>query len=331
MKFAVKQVDAFSTKPFCGNPAGVVIEADGLTLPTMQRIASEMNLSESAFVSTLESENSIFRIRFFTPSSEVNISGHVLIASCYALIEEERILLNDRITKVYFETNIGRLPVEIFFRKNWTASGRNSSDGDLAGVYLAGGNEGLLEKIMMTQTINHYRQADIPIAEIAGILGIGEESILKTGLPLEIISTGLNQLMIPVTSMEHVRDMHPDLIKLGLLNRKYDVHTNHIFTLDTPNPDCVSYARHFAPAVGMWEDPATGTASASLGTYLLRHGVITYGSMVMEQGKEIDNLARILVEVDQNAGDASEARIGGLAVTSISREISLENDAIVIT
>jgi predicted PhzF superfamily epimerase YddE/YHI9 len=331
MKLAVKQVDAFTTKPFCGNPAGVITEADGLTLELMQKISAEMNLSESAFISSFESDNNAFRIRFFTPSSEVDISGHVLIASCYALIEEERILLNDRISKVYFETNIGRLPVEIFFKKGRTRPRRSEANGDQAGIYLSGENEGLLEKIMMTQRIDHYRQADIPVSKIADILGISEEHIIKTGLPLEIISTGLNQLMVPVYSKEIVRDMHPDLIKLGLLNRKFDVHTNHIFTLDTPSPDCVSYARHFAPAVGMWEDPATGTASAGLGTYLLRHGVITSGSMMMEQGNEIDNLGRILVEVNEDPSDVAEARIGGLAVTSISREISLENDLIVIT
>ena len=106
------------------------------------------------------------------------------------------------------------------------------------------------------------------------------------------------------------------------------IHTNHIFTLDTFHDDCASYARHFAPAVGLWEDPGTGTAAAGLGTYLLRHGIITHGTMVMEQGKERDGLARILVEIDDTGGDAHSARIGGVAVTSISRSIEVRDGEI---
>jgi PhzF family phenazine biosynthesis protein len=314
----VKQVDAFTTRPFCGNPAGVITEADGLTTENMQRIAGEMNLSETSFITIPESEGSTFRIRFFTPSEEVDVSGHVMIACCFALAEEGRIILGDGMTKIYFETNIGNLPLDIYFRKG------RPRGADIDGVPLTGVNNGVLERIMVHQKIERFQHADIPLNEIATILGIDTNEILKTGLPLEIISTGLNQLMVPVHHKETLLGMHPDLIKLSLLNRRFGVHTNHIFTLDTVSPDCVTYSRHFAPSVGMWEDPATGTASAGLGTYLLRHGVITTGSMVMEQGNEIDNLARILVEIDQTEEETPAVLVGGLAITSISREIVIE-------
>lgn len=326
----MKQVDAFTTKPFSGNPAGVITEADGVTLESMQKIASEMNLSETAFVTMPESDKTMFRLRFFTPIEEVDMSGHVTIAVCYALIEEGRIPLVDGITKVYFGTNIGSMPIDIYFTsaEHHTPSGDKHENG--VTLVVNGKNIGTLEKIMMHQPIKDYGASSIPVESIASILGIEKGEIRRTGLPLEIISTGLNQLMIPVQHKETILNMHPDLIKLGLLNRAHNTHTSHIFTLDTFHEECVAYARHFAPAVGLWEDPGTGTAAAGLGTYLLRHGIITHGAMVMEQGKEIDGLTRILVEIDESVGDSLSAWIGGVAITSLTRTIEVTNSEIVI-
>ncbi len=326
----MKQVDAFTTEPFSGNPAGVITEADGVTLETMQKIASEMNLSETAFVTMPESGNTMFRLRFFTPIEEVNMSGHVTIAACYALIEEGRIPLTEGITKVYFGTNIGSMPINIHFTGSEHRTPSESEHENGVTLVVNGKNRGTLEKIMMHQPIKDYSPSSIPVESIASILGIEENEIRRTGLPLEIISMGLDQLMIPVQHKETILNMHPDLIKLGLLNRAHNIHTNHIFTLDTFHEECVTYARHFAPAVGLWEDPGTGTAAAGLGTYLLRHGIITHGAMVMEQGKEMDGLTRILVELDESGGDSHSAWIGGVAITSLTRTIEVTSGEVVI-
>ena len=182
---------------------------------------------------------------------------------------------------------------------------------------------------MIHQSIRRHDPATIPVREIAGILGIPPDEITGTGLPMEVVSTGLDQLMVPVKSKETILELKPDLIKLGISNRKHGIHTNHIFSIDTFSEDCVSYARHFAPAVGMWEDPGTGTAAAGLADYLLRHGIVTSGEMTMEQGNDSTSLARILVEVDESA-DGGSVRIGGLAVTSITREIHLESGEVTV-
>jgi predicted PhzF superfamily epimerase YddE/YHI9 len=326
----VKQVDAFTTRPFCGNPAGVITEADGLSRDMMQKIAGEMNLSETAFVSMAETEDTLFRIHFFTPSEEVDLSGHVTIATCFALVEEGRIPLENGVTKMFLDTNIGRLPVDIYFQRSSELGAPADGDEGTVPLVVDGITIGSLEKIMMHQPIKGFRPSNVPIGEISAILGIDEDEIFGSGLPLEIVSTGLSQLMVPVKRKETVLSMNPDLIKLALMNKKVGIDTNHIFTLDTFNTESVSYSRHFAPAVGMWEDPATGTAAAGLGTYLIRHGVVTSCSMVMEQGKEIDSLANILVEVDEAAGEISSVQIGGLAVTSITRTIQLESGEVII-
>jgi trans-2,3-dihydro-3-hydroxyanthranilate isomerase len=329
-KLTMKQVDAFTTIAFSGNPAGVITEADGLAIETMQKLASEMSLAETAFVTMPESDGTMFRLRFFTPSAEVDLSGHATIAACYALVEEGRIPLADGVNTVRLGTNIGPMPIDIYL--SCAGHRGETGAGTTYGVPLVvkGKNTGTLERIMMHQPVKRHYAASIPAGRIASILGIEEGEILRTGLPLEVVSTGLDQLLIPIQRKETILNMHPDLIRLGLLNRECSIHTNHIFSLDTFHDECVAYARHFAPAVGMWEDPGTGTASAGLGTYLVRHGVVMEGSMIMEQGKDTDSLTRILVEIDQGEGETATARTGGLAVTSMTRTIEVESGTIVI-
>jgi trans-2,3-dihydro-3-hydroxyanthranilate isomerase len=325
--YVMKHVDVFTTNPFGGNPAGVVTEADSLSSELMLAIAGEMNLSETTFVTLPSTDEALFRIRFFTPSEEVDLSGHAIIASCFALVEDGRIPLENGVTKAIFETKAGLIQLDIYFRRGATAS---SPKGGIA-LAIHGSESGVLEKIMLHQTVKQHRPSTIASRDIAKILGFDAAEIQRTGLPLEVLSTGFEQLMIPVAHKETIHDMNPDLIKLGLMNRASGIHTNHVFALDTYSADCVAYMRHFAPVLGMWEDPASGTAAAGLVSYLLRHGVVTSGSMIIEQGKEIDNLARILVETTDSEDPTSAMRIGGLAVTSITRTIGIEDGTLVVS
>jgi PhzF family phenazine biosynthesis protein len=321
----IKQVDAFTTRPFGGNPAGVITEGRSLGTEEMLRIAGEMNLTETAFVTSAEADDATCRIRFFTPNGEVDLSGHVVIAVTWALAEEGRIWLGEGTTTVVFETNAGPIPVDLEFHpKAEPATG---------GDRIALRTEtlcGELHRIMMHQDIHNHSESPVSSDEIADILGIQRSEITGTGLPVEVISVGLHQLMIPVTSKETILNLNPDLIRLGILNRRHKIDTNHVFTTDTFSSECTSYARHFAPALGVLEDPGTGTAAAGLGTYLVRHGIVTPGRMFMEQGNDSAALARIIVEVEEPSGAGESARIGGLAVTSITRSVSIENGTIVI-
>jgi len=329
----IKCVDTFTTKPFCGNPAGVITEAEGLSEEVMREIASgmKMNLVEIAFVTIPETGNASFRIRFFTPSRELDMSGHVTIATCFALIEEGRIPLNDGLTKVIFETKVGHVPIAIYFQQDYPAvmPGKNDKNGMV--LHLDGERSGTLERIMMCERVHHFHPTNIPVRDIADVLGIDEFEITRTGLPFVRASHNLDWLIIPVQHKETILNMHPDLIKLGILNRQYGIQTNHIFTLDTFDSESITYSRHFGPAMGLWEDPASAIASAGLGIYLLQYGMTSYTSMVMEQGKEISSLARILVEIDKNEGEIDAVWVGGLAVTSITRTIDVQSGEIVST
>lgn len=294
----------------------------------MLAIAGEMNLSETTFVMSASSSEAPFRIRFFTPSEEVRMSGHAMIAACYTLLEDGRIPVEDGVTKVLFETMTGIIQLDIHFARG--AAPRTVSK-DSTVLTINGTEAGVLEKIMLHQTVKKHRPSSVTARDIAKILGLDVGEILRTGLPLEIISTSLEQLMIPVERKESIRDMNPDLIELALSNKASGIHSSHVFAVDTYTADCTAYMRHFAPALGIWEDPASGTAAGGLASYLLRHGVVTSGNMIIEQGKETDRLARIFVDVIDTEDPLGEMRIGGIAVTSITRSIEIENGELVVS
>lgn len=324
-RVTLKRIDVFTRNPFGGNPAGVVLGADSLTSGMMQALASEMkmNLIELAYITKPRIAGADHRIRFFTPKKELEISGHVLLGACYALIEEGLIELAEGMTRAVFETNSGKVAVEIYYRRNYESGGATDDDGE--GIIIRSGNNsgGILEKMMMNQPVYSFSESPVPADEIASVLGIDPAEITSTGLPVALASNEIDWLIIPVKSKETIMRMHPDLIKLGMMNKKYRTFSNHIFSLDTYDQDAVTYSRNFSPAMGLWEDPASASGSAGLGGYLLHFGITASDRMIMQQGNEEDNLATIHVEIEKSEGSAPVIKVGGLAVNSIQRSVDM--------
>jgi len=157
MLVRVKQVDAFTKIPFGGNPAGVVTEADVLDDELKQKIAREMNLSETAFVS--KSDVADFKVQFFTPKSEVDLCGHATIGTFSALYEEGRLDTNK--TVYYQETKAGVLPVELM-----EINGENI--------------------FMMTQVVPKFEEVRADREEIAKLFGLEKQDL--TDLPVMKVS-----------------------------------------------------------------------------------------------------------------------------------------------
>ena len=311
-ELTIKCVDAFTNRSFSGNPAGIIVGADSLSTEVMQFIASQMylNIIECGFVMQSKEKDASCRIRYFTPKRELGCSGHVTIAACYSMIEDRSIPLSDGVTNVAFETGMGNVTIDIH------ASRGSDGNTDIRG----------LERIMKHQPVQKYCEADIPVDEIAEVLGIDRGEITATGLPVVKASADVDWLIIPVEHRDTIANLQPDLIKLGMFNKKYDTFTNHIFTLDTFDEKNISYARHFGPAMGLWEDPASAMASGGLGEYLMKYGVTKSGSMTMEQGGDIDRLARIFIEITQDKNGVNKVKIGGAAATSIVRKLRIEGN-----
>jgi len=328
-ELVLKQIDVFSTTPFCGNPALVATGAEGLSPEDMQRVAAEMNILESTYVTRPLVSDADFRVNFFTPSNEYDFSGHAMIATCFALAEEGIVRLSDGITTKRFETNAGVMPVDFHFEEG---DEKYDSKGPDTVPLNSGGTSGALTRIMIHRSIDRFGPVDASVSEIASTLGIPGGDIASTGLPVEIVFNGVYQLVIPVHNSQTLAAMCPDLIKLKLLNLRLGVQTTDVFTTDAINDDCICYSRHFSPAMGMWEDLGSGAGGSSIAAYMLRHGVITSQVGIMEQGPEADKLSRVHVDVRETSGDAIAVQVGGLAVTSMTRSATIRDDnEIVVT
>lgn len=311
-ELTIKCVDAFSSRSFAGNPAGIIDGADGLSTEIMRAIAGQMlmNIIECGFVMRPRSHGATAHVRYFTPTREFGCSGHVTIAACHSLVEDGAIPLEEGVRKVLIETGMGDVAI------------------DLRGVARRSGAVDL-EAIMMHQPVQALREARLPVDELAAILGIDSSEIARAGLPPMVASADVDWLIIPVRGKETVLTMQPDLIKLGIFDRAHGVMMNHVFTLDTFDGGCAAYARHFGPAMGLWEDPATAMAAGGLAVYLVRQGVTTTNSLEFEQGNDAERLARLRVEVDHGDGAVTGVRVGGLAATSLVKRITVEDDGTV--
>lgn len=300
-RYGLYQVDAFTTRRFAGNPAGVVPDAAGLSEAEMLAIARELNNSETAFVFPAERDDHDVRVRFFTPTTEVPICGHATIAAHWVRAHEGA---PQGITRQL--TGAGILPVEIAI----------DEDGQ--------------RRIWMTQapaTFGPAIEGELRDALIAA-LGIGPDAIADYG-PIQVVSTGHSKVLIPLNSRQVLDGLKPDAKALVRLSSQLACNGYYPFTLASPAPGCLSHGRMFAPAIGIPEDPVTGNASGPLGAYLLEHGKIALNrdgrfTFVARQGEAIGRPGSVTVEVTRSdAAGAIHVRIAGEAVIVFRTDIQV--------
>lgn len=280
MEREIKLVKAFTKNKNEGNPAGVVLNANGLTDSEMVQIAARLGFSESAFVQN-PTGNGDYRLRFFTPTQEVDLCGHATIAAFYTLLETGVISLaeNESVTKTQ-ESKAGILPVTIH-------------------------EDGL---IVMTQPNPQFYEPVKNRKEVADLLGIEEEDLIKE-YPIQAVSTGAYKLMIPVRSRNVLFSIIPDLDGIAAYSRDHQVRGFHVFTLDTIDKTSDFHARQFNPLIGINEDPITGIAAGALGAYAVKHKISPKTNFVIEQGNIMNKPGKIFVEIGE------EVKVGGYAVT----------------
>ena len=288
MEITIYQVDAFSNRPFGGNPAGVVSDARVLSDTDMQNVAREMNLSETAFIIPIDDNN--FKVRFFTPVSEVDLCGHATIGSFYTLAFKGYIRpISEGIKRIYQETKAGRLGVEIYFRDE------------------------KIEKVMMEQAIPedlgyvddmelllscfNVREEDI---------GIGEKFVNP-----KIISTGLPDIILPIRDKGVLDNLEVDFNRLKEVSKSLNAVGVHVFYLPKIDADRV-YTRNFAPLLGINEEAATGTANGALIYFLKKGNYIRKNEIVSIQGEYLGRPSEIYCSIEDENG-IYKIKVGGQA------------------
>lgn len=293
------QADVFSDRPFGGNPVAVVPDAEGLDDRVMQRIAREMNLSETVFVFPPSDATAVAKLRIFTPTQEIPFAGHPVVGTFYILAALKRIPLQEPLTRVLQECNLGLFPVEIY-----------SAGGELLRVVMS------QPKPQFLGPLDDARDA----FEIARALGLSKAVLADTKFPIESASTGLPVLIVPIRTLTAVRSITPNSQELAELCQRLGVNAVLVFTTVTVDPRASVHARVFAPLLGIAEDPATGSAAGALGAYLVHHGVVQVApttDIVIEQGYEIERPSRILVQVESDDDAIQEVKVGGRVVMVI--------------
>ncbi|GKS58604.1 putative isomerase [Nitrospira sp.] len=293
------QADVFSDRPFGGNPVAVIPDANGLDDRSMQRIAREMNLSETVFVYPPSDPAAVAKLRIFTPTQEIPFAGHPVVGTFYILATLKRLPLKEPLTRVLQECNLGLFPVEI-----------TSSDGDILRVVMSQPTPQFLGRIEDLR--DKY--------DLARALGVSKTVLTEAKFPVEMVSTGLPVLIVPIRTLTAVRSMTPNSQELAEVCNRVGVNAVMVFTTVTVDPRSTVHTRVFAPTLGIPEDPATGSASGALGAYLVQNGVVQVGpttEIVAEQGYEIERPSRIIVQVDSDDDMIKEVKVGGRVVMVI--------------
>jgi len=302
----VKHVDAFTSKTFAGNPAGVVVEADGLTDVQMQAIAREKNLSETAFVLKPTVKDADIQIRWFTPRAEVPLCGHATIACFHALAEEGLAGMKPE-GQHYFrlQTKSGVLNVKV--EKNFLGT-----------------------SVEFELPVPKFRLKKVT-APLLASLGL-KSSQLERKLP----AVADSYLYIPVKSLSVLRKMKPHFHALkGHLDKARFIGVC-ILCLETVEEHSSIHSRFFAPSVGIDEDPVTGSANGPLGAYLAQFAMPagfkvcsrtladSRMEFVGEQGDEIGRPGRMKIRVGKKNSKIVSVSIVGEAVTVLDSTLHLK-------
>lgn len=301
-KYRLYQIDSFTKEKFTGNPAGVITNADGLSEEQMQKIARELNNSETAFVFSSNSDAYDVHVRFFTPKNEVPICGHATVAAHYALAHEEKY----ETRKVIQKTGAGVLPVEII---------KENED------YKIKMTQG---KIIFGQEIDGVNKSTLLNA-----LKLNNEQLLED-CPIQIVSTGHSKVMIGIKDKNVLNNMFPNFDMLSNLSKIIGCNGYYIFTFDSSEDDVLINGRMFAPGIGINEDPVTGNANGPLGAYLVHHKIVvpsqnTY-KFKAKQGEAIGRTGIIEVEVKIDNSEPIEVKISGNAVMVFQSELSINTE-----
>ncbi len=303
--YRIKHVDAFTLRPFSGNPAGVVLDARGLTDVEMQTLAREKNLPETAFILPSSTKGADLQIRWFTPTTEVSLCGHATIAGFHALAEEGLEGMSTQ-GQHYFklQTKSGILSIKV--EKNFQGT-----------------------TIEFELPLPDFRTKKALPADLLRALGLSTAEVDKR-FPVVFE----RDIYIPVRKLKPLERLCPDFTKLREVLLKGKNLGVCLFTLETHDKSSSVYSRFFAPAGGIDEDPVTGSTNGPLGVYLTQF-VLPMGVKVAsrevadgrlefigEQGHAMKRPGHVKIRVGGEAGKPKSVSIAGEAVTVMNSIIS---------
>lgn len=297
MARAYLHYDVFTETPFLGNQLAVFTDASGLSTALMQRMTNEMNFAESTFILPAERPGTDVRMRIFTPHLEMPMAGHPTIGSTFALAHSGAIAPGT--PRVVFGLNIGPIPVDM----EW--------------------DQDRLRFAWMTQARPVFGEPIADRALVASAIGLTVDDLV-TDLPAQMVSCGVPYVLVVLRDRETVDRAACDRNGIKRLCDEFGAETAVFLFALTPGAEDTVYSRMFAPAHGVAEDPATGSASGPLGCYLVQHGLVSGDAqqrITSRQGVAMGRASRIHVAIAGTPGAISDVRVGGKAILVGSGEL----------
>ena len=288
MRLNYHLLDVFSDRQFGGNPLAVFPDPPrDLPATLMQHIAKELNLSETTFVFPPADPAADFRLRIFTPAAELPMAGHPTVGTACLLARLGLLGSIADAKTIVFQEGVG--PIAVTIRADERGEPRD---------------------VWMQQPIPQFLEVYEERLSIAAILSLTAAD-LQDGAPVQVLSSGLPFLYVALNSLEAVRNVRLRLDKWSEHLAGTPAQNVFVTTTETVCEDSTVHSRMFAPALGISEDPATGSASGPLGAYLLQYGLARHGDMVSEQGFEMGRPSFIHIKARRNGDEFTEVAIGG--------------------
>ncbi|MDF1589825.1 MAG: PhzF family phenazine biosynthesis protein [Gammaproteobacteria bacterium] len=294
MSLSYYVADVFTNKIFSGAQIAVFPHADDLTTEQMALIASEMNLSETVFVSNPNKDNKSRRMRIFSPLAEIDFAGHPIIATAFVLGHSGNVELTEGITPLTFIQNGGEIDVNV-----------TVVEGKPSFVQFA---------TKVTSVIDRYAPSDIELAEF---LSISPDEIDKKKYSTRLVSCGFPYLVVPVWNYETARK--------AKFNHKAWNHSSApltaalevlLFSPKTPYRDANFNARLLGPNIGVHDDPPVGSAMPAFASYLCSFDFTQLGThtFAVDRGDDKNRRSVLNIEMDHKGKEELALRIGGEAV-----------------
>lgn len=278
----VYQVSAFSKNGAGGNGAGVVVNPPTLTAVEKTQVAKTMGYSETVFISP--STMADFKLEYFTPTGEVPLCGHATIGAFLVLDALAMVMGGMDYT---IETKAGVLAVTL-------------------------GETGV---VMMEQSLPTFYDV-VPQSQVAGCFS---PIAYQADLPIQMVSTGLKDILLAVDGVDTLAAMTPDFSAITGVSQGLKCVGIHAFAL-TKTQGITAVCRNFAPLYGIEEEAATGTSNCALACYLYHHGH-KQKDYLFEQGHQLGRVSQIRVQLETKKATITRVWVGGTGYLLGEREI----------
>jgi trans-2,3-dihydro-3-hydroxyanthranilate isomerase len=286
-------LDVFAEEKYAGNQLAVVRDAGGLSDSQMQKIAREMNYSETTFILSEKPRDGGYDVRIFTPEIEVPFAGHPTLGTAFVIQQE---IVGKQIEALKLNMKVGQIPVTFNY------------DGEKPGI------------LWMKQITPIFGDT-VESGAISAVLGI-DESDIDGRFPIQEVSTGIPFIIVPLKSLAAVKRAKIVRDKYFRLIEDREAKAVFIFCPETYHPANDIHARMFADYYGVPEDPATGSANGCLAGYLVKYRYSGNNKIDVrvEQGYEIGRASLLYLRAEEKGG-VIDVTVGGRVVMVAKGEL----------